>query len=85
MFQLTKEEARALRFQIETSNKGRGGRRYLPHAFTEHGVAMLPSVLSSKRAVQVNIVIMRAFVNRNSGQVYDIPPDGPEQKYTEEH
>jgi len=62
MFQLTKEEARALRFQIETSNKGRGGRRYLPYAFTEHGVAMLSSVLSSKRAVQVNIIIMRAFV-----------------------
>ena len=52
MFQLTREEARALRFQIETSNKGRGGRRYLPYAFTEHGVAMLSSVLSSKRAVQ---------------------------------
>jgi len=62
LFQLTKEEARALRFQIETSNKGRGGRRYLPYAFTEHGVAMLSSVLNSKRAIQVNIVIMRAFV-----------------------
>ena len=52
MFQLTKEEARALRFQIETSNKGRGGRRYLPYAFTEHGVGMLSSVLGSKRAAQ---------------------------------
>ena len=62
MFQLTNEEARTLRFQIETSNKGRGGRRYLPCALTEHGVAMLSSVLSSKRAVQVNIIIMRAFV-----------------------
>ena len=51
-----------MRFQIETSNKGRGGRRYLPHAFTEHGVAMLSSVLNSKRAVQVNILIIRAFV-----------------------
>ena len=39
MFQLTKEEVSSLRFQFETSNKGRGGRRYLPHAFTEHGVA----------------------------------------------
>jgi len=38
-FQLTKEEVSSLRFQFETSNKGRGGRRYLPHAFTEHGVA----------------------------------------------
>jgi len=62
MFQLTKEEVRSLRFQSETSNKGRGGRRYLPHAFTEHGVAMLSSVLNSKRAVQVNILIIRAFV-----------------------
>ena len=41
---------------------GRGGRRYLPYAFTEQGVAMLSSVLNSKRAVQVNIAIMRAFV-----------------------
>jgi hypothetical protein len=56
-----KRRARALRFQIETSNKGRGGRRYLPYAFTEHGVAMLSSVLNSKHAIQVNIVIMRLF------------------------
>jgi len=62
MFQLTKEEVGSLRFQFETSNKGRGGRRYLPHAFTEHGVAMLSSVLNSKRAVQVNLLIIRAFV-----------------------
>ena len=40
MLQLTKEEVSSLRFQFETSNKGRGGRRYLPHAFTKHGVAM---------------------------------------------
>jgi len=58
MFQLTKEEVSSLRFQFETSNKGRGGRRYLPYAFTEHGVAMLSSVLNSKRAVQVNILII---------------------------
>ncbi|MDP8258721.1 MAG: ORF6N domain-containing protein [Candidatus Aadella gelida] len=62
MFRLTKEES--LRFQIETSkNVGRGGRRYLPHVFTEQGVAMLSSILNSKRAVQVNIAIMRAFVS----------------------
>ena len=42
--------------------RGRGGRRYLPYAFTEQGVAMLSSVLNSKRAVQVNIAIMRTFV-----------------------
>ena len=41
MFQLTKEEAESLRLQFATSNVGRGGRRYLPYAFTEHGVAML--------------------------------------------
>ena len=63
MFQLSQEEAESLRFQIGMSKvSGRGGRRYLPYAFTEQGVAMLSSVLNSKRAVQVNIAIMRAFV-----------------------
>jgi hypothetical protein len=62
MFQLTPGEARALRSQNATSNRGRGGRRYLPFAFTEQGVAMLSSVLNSERAVVVNIEIMRAFV-----------------------
>lgn len=63
MFQLTREDAESLRFQIGMSKiSGRGGRRYLPYAFTEQGVAMLSSVLKSKRAVQVNIAIMRAFV-----------------------
>ena len=63
MFQLTKEENECLRFQTGISKPaGRGGRRYLPYAFTEQGVAMLSSVLSSDRAVEVNIAIMRAFV-----------------------
>jgi hypothetical protein len=63
MFQLTKEETDSLRFQIGISkHRGRGGRRYLPYAFTEQGVAMLSSVLHSPRAVRVNIEIMRAFV-----------------------
>lgn len=62
MFQLTVEEADFLRCQIGTSNKGRGGRRYLPFVFTEQGVAMLSSVLNSERAILVNIEIMRAFV-----------------------
>ena len=62
MFQLHPEEAEALRFQSGISNKGRGGRRYLPYAFTQEGVAMLSSVLSSPSAVQVNIAIMRAFI-----------------------
>ena len=61
MFQLSKEEVSSLRFQFETSN-GRGGRRYLPNVFTEQGVAMLSSILKSKHAIQVNILIMRAFI-----------------------
>ena len=63
MFQLTKEETYSLKFQIGMSKKSsRGGRRYLPYAFTEQGVAMLSGVLNSKRAIQVNISIIRAFV-----------------------
>lgn len=61
MFQLTSEEMRSLMFQIGTS-KQRGGRRYRAYAFTEQGVAMLSSVLSSERAIKVNVAIMRAFV-----------------------
>ena len=59
MFQLSEEEAKILRFQIGTSSWG--GRRYLPHVFTDYGILMLSSVLSSKRAVHVNIQIMRTF------------------------
>ncbi len=75
MFQLTKNEFEALRFQIETSekndhplrlqietSKGRGGTRYLPYAFTEQGVAMLSGILNSDKAINMNIAIMRAFV-----------------------
>jgi hypothetical protein len=61
-FQLNGDEVAGLRFQFETTKRGRGGRRYRPYAFTEQGVAMLSSVLRSPRAVQVNIAIMRAFV-----------------------
>jgi replication fork clamp-binding protein CrfC len=63
MFQLTAGEMRELlRYQIGTSNEGRGGRRYRPYVFTEQGIAMLSSVLTSERAIEVNIVIMRTFV-----------------------
>src|SRR5260370_4825331 len=63
MFQLTKEEAMSLTFQIGISKPtGRGGRRTLPYAFTQHGVAMLSSVLNSGHAVQMNILIIRAFI-----------------------
>ena len=61
MFQLSREESDNLRLHFGTSSSW-GGRRYLPYAFTEQGVAMLSSVLRSPRAVQVNIEIMRAFV-----------------------
>jgi len=62
MFQITGEEAELLRCQTGISKPGRGGRRYLPYAFSEQGVAMLSSVLNSKRAIEVNVAIMRAFV-----------------------
>jgi hypothetical protein len=60
MFRLTAAEAEILRSQIATSSWG--GRRYLPLVFTEHGVAMLSSVLASERAVKMSILIIRAFV-----------------------
>jgi hypothetical protein len=60
MFQLTIKERESLRSQSVTSN--RGGSRYNPYVFTEQGVAMLSAVLRSKRAVQINIDIMRTFV-----------------------
>lgn len=60
MFQLSDKEFKILRSQIVISNQG--GRRYKPSVFTEQGVAMLSSVLNSKRAIRVNIQIMRTFV-----------------------
>jgi ORF6N domain len=62
MFQLSKEEAENLRSQFAISRSGHGGRRSLPYAFTEQGVAMLSTVLNSEQAIEVNIMIMRAFV-----------------------
>ncbi len=63
MFQLTAQETSSLRSQFATLDIGRGKhKKYLPYAFTEQGVAMLSSVLRSKRAVLVNVEIMRAFV-----------------------
>ena len=64
MFRLTKGESERLisQFAMSKPEDGRGGRRSPPYAFTELGVAMLSSVLNSERAVQMNIVIMRAFV-----------------------
>ena len=62
VFQLSQQEVADLRSQFVISKKGRGGRRYAPYAFTEHGVAMLSSVLKSERAIQVNIRIIEAFI-----------------------
>jgi hypothetical protein len=62
MFQLSAEEKDSLRSQFATSIVGRGGRRYLPYTFTEHGVVMLSSVLNSDRAIQMSILVVNAFV-----------------------
>ena len=62
MFQLTEQEFESLRSQIATSNKQRGGRRYFPYVFTEHGAVMLASVLKSQIAVDASIQVVRAFV-----------------------
>jgi len=69
VFQLTSQELAALRSQIATSKRsqsltasGRGGRRYLPYAFTEHGAIMAANVLNSPRAVQMSVFVVRAFL-----------------------
>ena len=62
LFALTKAEDRRLRSQIVISNVGRGGRRYLPQAFTEHGAIMAATVLNSKRAIEMSVFVVRAFV-----------------------
>ena len=62
MFRLTIQEVTALRCQIGTSNIGRGGRRYLPYAFTEHGAIMAANVLNTRRAIEASVYVVRAFV-----------------------
>ena len=61
MFQLDPSEAAALRSQLVTSKSGRGGRRHVPFAFTEHGAIMAATVLNSPAAVQMSIFVVRAF------------------------
>lgn len=60
MFQLNRDEARIMRSHFATSN--RGGRRYLPYVFTEHGVSMLSAVLNTEQAIKVSILIIDTFV-----------------------
>ncbi|MFY9646711.1 MAG: ORF6N domain-containing protein [Terriglobales bacterium] len=62
MFQLTPRESKSLRSQFATSNIGRGGRRTLPFAFTEHGAIMAATVLNSEQAVEMSVFVVRAFV-----------------------
>lgn len=69
LFTLTKAEDETLRSQIATSKSGRGGRRYLPHAFTEHGAIMAATVLNSKRAIEMSIFVVRAFVQMREALV----------------
>lgn len=71
MFQLSEIEEESLRFQFGTSKAGKGGRRYLPYVFTENGIAMLSSVLSSDRAVDINISIMRIFTKLRSFHAFE--------------
>jgi hypothetical protein len=62
MFQLTIKENRFLRSQFATSKVGRGGRRSLPYAFSEHGAIMAATVLNSEQAVKMSVLVVRAFV-----------------------
>jgi hypothetical protein len=68
-FTLTRAEYKNLRSQNATSSLMHGGRRYLPHAFTEHGAIMAATVLNSKRAVEMSIFVVRAFVQMRQGLV----------------
>ena len=62
LFQLRRAERDSLRSQNATSNNGRGGRRYLPYAFTEHGAIMAAAVLNSALAIEMSVFVIRAFV-----------------------
>ncbi len=61
VFQVSATESKSLRLQFATSKSRRGGRRYLPYAFTEHGAIMAATVLNSERAVEMSIFVVRAF------------------------
>jgi len=69
LFTLTNAEYQGLRSQFVISNVGRGGRRYLPQAFTEHGAIMAATVLNSKRAIEMSVFVVRAFVQMRQAAV----------------
>lgn len=69
VFRLTRAEYRNLRSQDGISSSGHGGRRYLPYAFTEHGAIMAACVLNSKRAIEMSIFVVRAFVQMRHAQL----------------
>jgi ORF6N domain-containing protein len=69
LFTLTKAEYEGLRSQIVISNPTRGGRRYPPNAFTEHGAIMAATVLNSKLAIEMSIFVVRAFVQMRQALV----------------
>jgi hypothetical protein len=69
LFTLTREEYKHLRSQSATSSSAHGGRRYLPHAFTEHGAIMAATVLNSKRAIEMSVFVVRAFVQMRQSLV----------------
>jgi hypothetical protein len=62
MFQLTRDEAASLTSQFAMSKSGRGGRRTLPYAFTEHGTVMVTNILRSPKAIQMSVFVVRAFI-----------------------
>ena len=69
LFRLTRSEYSNLRSQFVTSSSDHGGRRYLPHAFTEHGAIMAATVLNSKRAIEMSIFVVRAFVHLREASI----------------
>ncbi len=71
LFTLSSEEYQDLRSQNVTSSSAHGGRRYLPHAFTEHGAIMAASVLNSQRAIEMSIFVVRAFVQMRQATVFN--------------
>jgi hypothetical protein len=71
LFTLTRAEDRDLRSQNATSSSVHGGRRYLPYAFTEHGAIMAATVLNSKRAIEMSVFVVRAFVQMRQALVFN--------------